>query len=104
VPVEVHAPSERLEHGVEAAAYFIGCEGLTNAVKHAGASRIVLSAERRDEKLVVSVVDDGSGDVEPSRGSGLNGLTDRVAALGGSLRIDSRPGGTVLTAELPCES
>jgi signal transduction histidine kinase len=70
VPVEVHAPSERLEHGVEAAAYFIGCEGLTNAVKHAGASRIVLSAERRDEKLVVSVVDDGSGDVEPSRGSG----------------------------------
>ena len=74
-------------------------------VKHAGASRIVLSAEHRNGHLVVSVADDGVGGVEPFRGCGLNGLADRVAALGGNLSIDSRPGGgTVLTAELQCGS
>ena len=105
VPVQVNACSERLERGVEAAAYFIGCEGLTNAVKHAQASRIVLSASRRDGKLIVSVTDNGIGGAAPVGGSGLNGLSDRVAALGGTLRIESERGaGTMLVAELPCES
>jgi signal transduction histidine kinase len=105
VPVEVTAPRERFDRGIEGAAYFIGCEGLTNAVKHAQATSISLSARREDGRLVVTVIDDGIGGAEPVPGSGLSGLADRVAALGGALRIDSRPGaGTTLTAELPCGS
>jgi signal transduction histidine kinase len=105
VPVEVDAPRERFGRDVEAAAYFIGCEGLTNAVKHAHASKILLSAGRRDRQLVVSIADDGVGGAIVGRGSGLRGLSDRIAALGGTLRIESAPGtGTTLTAELPCAS
>ena len=99
------APGERFHRDVEAAAYFIGCEGLTNAVKHAGATRVALSAGRRDDRLVISIADDGVGGASTRRGSGLRGLGDRVAALGGTLRIDSAPGaGTTLIAELPCGS
>jgi signal transduction histidine kinase len=105
VPVEVTAPGERFDRGLEAAAYFIACEGLTNAVKHADASRIVLSAGRKNEKLVVSVIDDGAGGATPTPGSGLSGLADRVAAHGGLLRLESDLGaGTTLIAELPCGS
>jgi signal transduction histidine kinase len=105
VPVEVDAPRERFGRDVEAAAYFIGCEGLTNAVKHAHATKIVLSAGRRNQQLVVSIADDGVGGAIIGQGSGLRGLSDRIAALGGTLRIDSAPGaGTTLTAELPCAS
>jgi signal transduction histidine kinase len=104
-PVEVHATGERFAVGVEAAAYFIACEGLTNAVKHAGASRGFLSAGRENGKLVVCVADDGVGGAAPTQGSGLSGLSDRVMAHGGTLRIDSdRRTGTKLTAELPCGS
>ena len=105
VRVEVKAAGERFDRGLETAAYFIACEGLTNAVKHADASKIVLSAGRENGRLIVSVADDGAGGATPTRGSGLSGLADRVAAYGGSLRIDSDPGaGTTLIAELPCES
>lgn len=105
VPVDVSAPGERLDRTIEAAAYFIGCEGLTNAVKHARASRIALSADHRDGRLVVSIADDGVGGAMAGPGSGLRGLTDRVTALGGTLCIESVPGtGTILTAELPCVS
>jgi signal transduction histidine kinase len=105
VRVEVAAPRERFHRDVEAAAYFIGCEGLTNAVKHAQATAIALSAQRRNGNLVVCVSDDGIGGASPDRGSGLSGLSDRVAALGGTLRIESSAGiGTTLTAELPCVS
>jgi signal transduction histidine kinase len=103
VRVEVRASGGRFERELEAAAYFIACEGLTNAVKHAAASRIVLSAARENEKLVVSIMDDGTGGATPTPGSGLSGLADRVAAYGGSLRIESDLGvGTTLIAELPC--
>jgi signal transduction histidine kinase len=103
--VEVRATTERFAVGVEAAAYFIACEGLTNAIKHARATAVVLSAGRRDGRLVVSVADDGVGGAAPAHGSGLSGLRDRVAAHGGSLRIESeRNTGTVLIAELPCAS
>jgi len=105
IPVSVEAPSERFDRGVEAAAYFVGCEGLTNAVKHANATRIALTAARRNGRLVVSIADDGVGGATPIEGSGLRGLSDRVAALGGTLRIESGRGeGTTLVAELPCES
>jgi len=103
--VDVEVLSERFDLGVEMAAYFIGCEGLTNAVKHAGATRVALTARRQQEQLVVTVADDGVGGAAPWQGTGLTGLTDRVAALGGTLRIDSEPGaGTTLVAELPCGS
>ena len=104
LPVRVDACSERFDRGVEAAAYFIGCEGLTNAVKHAEATTISLTAARMNGRLVISVADDGIGGATPAEGSGLRGLSDRVAALGGTLRIDSdRWKGTTLVAELPCE-
>jgi signal transduction histidine kinase len=103
--VEVKALGERFDRGLETAAYFIACEGLTNAVKHANATRIVLSAVRENGKLVVAVTDDGAGGATPTPGSGLSGLSDRVAAYGGTLNIESDPGaGTKLTAELPCGS
>jgi signal transduction histidine kinase len=105
VPVVVHVSDERFSRGVEAAAYFVGCEGLTNAAKHSGASRIELTAVRRDGRLVVSVTDDGTGGAQMNGGSGLRGLADRVAAAGGRMVVDSAQGrGTVLTAELPCGS
>jgi signal transduction histidine kinase len=105
VPVHLDACEERFDPGLEAAAYFIGCEGVTNAVKHARATRIFLSAAQQNGNLVVSVVDDGIGGAAPVDGSGLNGLSDRVAALGGTLRIESERGaGTTLVAELPCVS
>ena len=105
LPVEVDAPCERFGKDVEAAAYFVGCEGLTNAVKHARATAIALSAERRNGNLVVRVSDDGVGGASPELGSGLSGLSDRVAALGGTLHIESAASvGTTLTAELPCAS
>jgi signal transduction histidine kinase len=105
VPVQVDVENERYDRGVEGAAYFVGCEGLTNAVKHAGATRIVLRARRREGRLVVTVTDDGIGGATAVPGSGLRGLTDRVSALGGILRVESPPGvGTTLTAELPCGS
>lgn len=105
IPVDLRAPDERFDRGLEGAAYFVGCEGVTNAVKHAGASLVTLHAGRRDGRLVVTVSDDGVGGATPRAGSGLAGLADRVAALGGVLRIDSPVGvGTTLSAELPCGS
>lgn len=105
VPVDVRATPERFAASVEAAAYFVVCEGLTNAVKHAGASRVEVRAERQYGSLVVLVTDDGVGGAEASDGSGLAGLADRVAAQGGTLLLRSPPqAGTTLTVELPCAS
>jgi signal transduction histidine kinase len=105
VAIDVRVTAERFPRGLEAAAYFIGAEAITNAVKHASASQITLRADRRDDRLIVSVGDDGIGGADPVRGSGLTGLADRVQAVGGTLRINSeRGGGTTLTAELPCAS
>jgi len=94
----------RLAEPSEVAAYFVASEALANAAKHSEASRIDVSVQRRDGNLVLSVRDDGVGGVDPACGSGIVGLTDRVEALGGSIRVDSRPGkGTKITAELPLE-
>jgi signal transduction histidine kinase len=102
---QVEATDERFPDSVETAAYFVASEALTNAAKHARASEVAVSALRRDGKLVVSVRDDGIGGARPADGSGLLGMTDRVAALGGTARVDSPRGhGTIITAEFPCES
>jgi signal transduction histidine kinase len=96
---------ERFEDRIETAAYFVASEALTNAAKHAGAATVAVAATRRNGSLVVRVHDDGVGGAVPSDGSGLAGITDRVAALGGSLSVTSPPGeGTVVVAELPCGS
>jgi signal transduction histidine kinase len=93
----------RLPADVEAAAYFVASEAVTNAVKHAHAREVRIAARCKREQLVVEVGDDGIGTADPENGSGLRGLTDRVRALGGRLLVSSRPGrGTVIRAELPC--
>jgi signal transduction histidine kinase len=105
VPVEVATTALRYPSDLEAAAYFVACEGLTNAVKHAQADRIELEVTGNDEGLVVRVSDDGVGGAAAHNGSGLTGLSDRVAARGGRLHIDSARGtGTSIVAELPCVS
>jgi signal transduction histidine kinase len=103
--VRVEIPDERFSPGVESVAYFVACEGLANAIKHARARNVVLSAERAAGQLVVRVADDGIGGADAGAGRGLAGLRDRVAGLGGRLELDSGPAsGTTLTARLPCAS
>jgi signal transduction histidine kinase len=102
VPVVLHVPSKRFPAPQEAAVYFVCSEGLANVAKYADASRAQIDVDATDARLVVRVADDGRGGADPSRGSGLRGLADRVAALGGALSVDSPPdGGTRLTADLP---
>jgi signal transduction histidine kinase len=102
LPVTVEVPVERLDRHLEATAYFVGCEGLTNVIKHARASTATLSAVRQNGHLVVTVADDGDGGAAARPGSGLAGLADRVQAAGGRLLVRSDATGTRLTAELPC--
>jgi signal transduction histidine kinase len=102
IPVTVSAPSDRLPEGVEAAAYFVAAEALANIEKYAQASRAEVVVQRSSNRLQIKVADDGVGGANPAAGSGLTGLTDRVAVLGGSLAVDSPKGqGTVVTAKLP---
>ncbi|MGI8780326.1 MAG: sensor histidine kinase [Solirubrobacteraceae bacterium] len=101
----VEATGERFDDRLETAAYFVASEALANAAKHARASLVTLGAARRNGSLVLSVRDDGVGGARPADGSGLVGMTDRVAALGGSLTVASPAGeGTMVVAELPCGS
>jgi len=101
----VDATDERFDDRLETAAYFVASEALTNAVKHARASTVSVSAARQDGRLLVSIRDDGVGGASATGGSGIVGMSDRVSALGGRLSVDSPPGGgTMVTAELPCES
>ena len=104
IGTEVQASDERFGQEIEAAAYFVASEALTNAVKHADGSRVLLRAHRDNGTLVLSVSDDGHGGATPAPGSGLTGLADRVAALGGRLDLKSDGDGTSLVAEFPCES
>ena len=105
IPVELDLNGERLPSDIEAAAYFVACEALTNTVKHARASRVVVRTARENGHLIVRVEDDGIGGARLVPGSGLAGLADRVDAHGGRLRLDTRlGGGTLVEAELPCES
>jgi signal transduction histidine kinase len=104
IRTEVEATTERFDNEIEAAAYFVASEALTNAVKHASGSQVVVRAGRENGNLVLSVSDDGRGGAAAGRGSGLTGLSDRVAALGGRLDLRSDGSGTALIAEFPCES
>jgi signal transduction histidine kinase len=90
---------------VEAIAYFVVAEALTNIAKHSRATRAAVVVRRRDGLLRIVVTDDGVGGADGTRGTGLRGLADRVSGVDGRLFVDSPPGGpTVLTVELPCAS
>jgi signal transduction histidine kinase len=103
VPVEVEVPDEPLPPGVETAAYFVIAESLSNVAKYARARHAWVSVASENGSALVEVRDDGVGGARPADGSGLQGLADRVGALGGQLRVESPPGGgTHVTAELPC--
>jgi PAS domain S-box-containing protein len=106
VPVTItRVPHERLPAAVEATAYFVAAEALTNVARYAGATRAHVDVHRDGDCLRVEVRDDGRGGADPGAGTGLRGLADRVSAFGGRFTVDSPPGeGTVLRAELPCGS
>jgi PAS domain S-box-containing protein len=103
VPVALRAElSERLAMPIEAAAYFVVAEALTNVAKHAHARRAWVHVDEDDGCLRVEIGDDGAGGADLRAGSGLQGLRDRIAAVNGLLTIDSQPGaGTILRARLP---
>ncbi len=95
-------PDKRLSPAVEATAYFVVSEALANVAKYAAATSATVAAECPGDTLRIEVADDGIGGADPERGSGLRGLADRVAALGGSLSVDSPAGrGTRIVALIP---
>lgn len=101
VGLDVAVPG-RLPAAVETTAYFVVTEALTNVAKHAAASRATVTAAVDDDRLVVSVADDGRGGAHAGKGHGLAGLADRVSAVDGTLALSSPDGGpTVLTVSLP---
>lgn len=104
VPVDVHLKLERpCRSEAEVTAYFVISESLANVAKHARASGAEIRAEVQGMELRLSIRDDGAGGADASRGTGLGGLADRVAAVGGRLSIDSPPGGgTTVEAVIPC--
>jgi signal transduction histidine kinase len=105
VPVELDVhPERRLPERVEVAAYYVVSEALTNAAKHAHASAVHVDVEAGDSVVKLAIRDDGVGGADPSRGSGLIGLTDRVEALGGRIEMASPTGGgTALRVRIPVE-
>jgi signal transduction histidine kinase len=106
-PVDVEVPDDRLAPAIEAAAYYVAAEALANVAKYAHAASACVRIVEDDERgeIVVEVTDDGIGGADPSRGSGLKGLEDRVAALDGALEVESPPGGgTRIRATIPTAS
>jgi signal transduction histidine kinase len=104
IPVSFDIPDERWPEHVEISAYFIVAEAMTNSYKHAGATRVDIEVEHKPDRVVVHVADDGRGGADVNSGTGLRGLQDRVAAVGGDLAITSVPGrGTRVTANIPLE-
>jgi len=105
-PLEVQLKTDglpRLPEQLEVAAYYVVSESLTNAAKHARASRVTIDVGVIDNTLITEIVDDGIGGADSERGTGLRGLADRVEALNGRLRIWSTLGeGTRVRAEIPC--
>jgi signal transduction histidine kinase len=105
VPVELDLNlGSRLGEQVEAAGYYVASEAVNNVVKHAQASVIDMRVDGCDGALALSISDDGIGGADPSRGSGIIGLKDRVEALGGTISVLSPPGhGTALHIQLPAD-
>jgi PAS domain S-box-containing protein len=100
----VEAPAQRLPSATEAAAYFVAAEGLTNVARYAQARSAEIRVSLRDGRLVIEVHDDGAGGADPANGSGLRGLSDRLATLDGTLTVESPPGaGTTIRGVIPCE-
>ena len=104
LPVELtELPEKRLPEPVEAAVYYVVAETLTNIAKHSQAESATVSVTLVSNSARVVITDDGVGGADPSRGSGLRGLADRIEALDGDLRIESPPGaGTRIEARIPC--
>ncbi len=104
VPVEItEVPDERLAGPVEAAAYYVVAEAITNVAKYAHASHATVSVRRSNGHATVTVADDGVGGADPALGTGLRGLADRLGALDGHLEVESpAASGTRLSAEIPC--
>jgi len=105
LPVELtDLPEERLPEPVEAAVYYVVAETITNIAKHAQAESATVSVTLTGRTARVVITDNGIGGADPARGSGLRGLADRIEALDGSLRVESREGrGTRIEAQIPCE-
>lgn len=102
--VSVGAPGDRFPPAVEVAAYFVCAEALANVAKYARADHASVDVRREDGRLRVAISDDGVGGADPTRGSGLRGLADRVDAVGGRLMLTSPlSGGTSVLAEIPLE-
>jgi PAS domain S-box-containing protein len=98
----VEAPDQRLPGPVEASVYFVVSEALTNVAKHAHATRATVRLHTNDHTLIVDVADDGVGGADTTGGTGLSGLSDRIAALEGELSVTSPvSGGTTVHAEIP---
>jgi signal transduction histidine kinase len=102
VPVQIRIGRYRLPPDAELVAYFVCSEALANVAKHASASHAVVSVTADDRRALIEVEDDGVGGVDPSGGTGLRNLVDRVSTFGGTLEVESLPGrGTRLAAEIP---
>jgi PAS domain S-box-containing protein len=104
LPVDIDVPAERFPPAIEAAAYYVAAEALANVAKYANANAASVRIAEDDEAgaILVEVVDDGVGGADPGRGSGLEGLEDRVEALDGTFDVDSPPGGgTRIRATIP---
>jgi signal transduction histidine kinase len=104
LPVDVgELPAQQLPEQVELAAYFVVSEALTNVAKYASATQASVTMTKSNGHLAVEISDDGVGGADIDLGTGLRGLTDRLAAIEGQLEVDSKPGrGTTLRASIPC--
>lgn len=104
VPIRLRATDKRYPALVEETAWFIACEAVANAVKHAAPHSVAINAEHEGDHPRLVIEDDRIGGADPN-GSGLRGIADRAEAVGGRVTIDERPGrGTSVIAELPCAS
>jgi PAS domain S-box-containing protein len=104
IPVDIDVPDERFPPAVEAAAYYVAAEALANVAKYAGAggARVCITEDVDAGAIVIEVVDDGVGGADPGRGSGLEGLEDRVETLDGTFEVESPAGaGTRVRATIP---
>jgi signal transduction histidine kinase len=99
--VEIDIPTNRFPRDIEAAAYFLCAEALTNAAKYANAGRVWVSIKATGDQLMVHVMDDGRGGAVLTPDGGLVGLQDRLDVLGGTLTVESSPQGTTISAEIP---
>jgi signal transduction histidine kinase len=102
IPIEIDIPDRRFDPSVEATAYFVVAEALTNVVRYAAATLARVRASVAANNLILEIGDDGRGGADPTQGSGLRGLQDRLASIGGTLVVTSEPGsGTTLIATMP---